>query len=239
MRAFNSRLPPQRAWQRQRHEKTYDLVRPFVNQRILNVGAGSGRLSLDLPGSISVDIVHAKLRYMRRYHVNPAVTASVFHLPFPDNTFDCVVCCEVVEHVPRDPSPIAELVRVLRRGGRLVLSTPDYGTPVWPIIEKLYAAAQPKGYADAHHALHRRILDRGDARLRLAMCRSEPGLPRNRCGRVRIALPVATRRPRRELGESSPRACKRLHITIIGPASRSRVVRVAVRPLASAGRRAR
>jgi hypothetical protein len=38
----------------------------------------------------------------------------------------------------------------LRRGGRLVLSTPDYGTPVWPIIEKLYAAAQPKGYADEH-----------------------------------------------------------------------------------------
>jgi SAM-dependent methyltransferase len=150
MRAFNSRLPPQRAWQRQRHEKTYELVAPFVNQRILNVGAGSGRLSLDLPGSISVDIVHAKLRYMRRYNVNPAVTASVFHLPFPDDTFDCVLCCEVVEHVPRDPSPIAELVRVLRRGGRLVLSTPDYGTPMWPIVEKLYAAAQPKGYADEH-----------------------------------------------------------------------------------------
>jgi SAM-dependent methyltransferase len=150
MRAFNSRLPPQRAWQRQRHEKTYELVAPFVNQRILNVGAGSGRLSLDLPGSISVDIVHAKLRYMRRYNVNPAVTASVFHLPFPDDTFDCVLCCEVVEHVPRDPSPIAELVRVLRPGGRLVLSTPDYGTPMWPIVEKLYAAAQPKGYADEH-----------------------------------------------------------------------------------------
>jgi len=150
MRAFNSRLPPQRAWQRQRHEKTYELVAPFVNQRILNVGAGSGRLSLDLPGSISVDIVHAKLRYMRRYNVNPAVTASVFHLPFPDDIFDCVLCCEVVEHVPRDPSPIAELVRVLRPGGRLVLSTPDYGTPMWPIVEKLYAAAQPKGYADEH-----------------------------------------------------------------------------------------
>ena len=93
--------------------KTYELVRPFVNQRILNVGAVSGRLSLDLPGSISVDIVHAKLRYMRRYNVNPAVTASVFHLPFPDDTFDCVLCCEVVEHVPHDPSPIAELVRVI------------------------------------------------------------------------------------------------------------------------------
>lgn len=150
MRAFNSRLAPQRAWQRRRHEKTFELVAPFINQRILNVGAGSGRLSLDLPGSISLDIVHAKLRYMRRYNVNPGVTASVFQLPFPDHTFDCVVCCEVVEHVQRDPSPIAELVRVLRPGGRLVLSTPDYGTPVWPIIERLYGFVQPKGYADEH-----------------------------------------------------------------------------------------
>jgi ubiquinone/menaquinone biosynthesis C-methylase UbiE len=150
MRAFNSRIPLQRAWQRRRYSVTYELVEPFAKTRILNVGAGSARLSLDLPGSVSVDNVHAKLRYMRRYKVNPLVTASIFHLPFPDSTFDCVVCCEVVEHVPHDPSPIGELVRVLRPGGRLVLSTPDYGTWVWPTIERLYAAAQPKGYADEH-----------------------------------------------------------------------------------------
>jgi SAM-dependent methyltransferase len=150
MRAFNSRLPPQRAWQRRRHAVTYEAVKPFLNTAVLNVGAGSGRLALDLPGSVCVDVVHAKLRYMRRYEVNRLVTASVFALPFPDRSFDCVVCCEVIEHVPADPSPLAELVRVLRPGGRLVLSTPDYGTPVWPTIEKAYAIAQPKGYADEH-----------------------------------------------------------------------------------------
>ena len=150
MRAFNSRIALQRVWQRRRHAATYELVEPFVGRDVLNIGAGSGRLSLDLPGSVAVDIVHAKLRYMRRYATNHLVTASVFNLPFADAQFDCVVCCEVVEHVPRDPSPIAELIRTLRPGGRLVLSTPDYGTPVWPTIEKLYAAAQPKGYADEH-----------------------------------------------------------------------------------------
>ena len=161
MRAFNSRIPLQRAWQRRRYEATYEFTEPFAGQRILNVGAGSGRLSLDLPGSISLDNVHAKLRYMRRYKVNPLITASVFDLPFSDASFDCVICCEVVEHVPRDPSPIAELVRVLKPGGRLVLSTPDYGTKVWPTIEKMYAAAQPKGYADEHitHYTEKSLID--------------------------------------------------------------------------------
>lgn len=150
MRAFNSRLAPQRAWQRRRHAATYELARTYAGSRILNVGAGSGRLALDLPGSISLDNVHAKVRYMRRYGVNPGVTASVPNLPFADHTFDCVLCCEVIEHLPHDPPPVAELVRVLKPGGRLVLSTPDYGTSIWPTIEKLYAVVQPNGYADEH-----------------------------------------------------------------------------------------
>ncbi|HVU73900.1 MAG TPA: methyltransferase domain-containing protein [Mycobacteriales bacterium] len=150
MRAFASRLPPQRRWQRRRHALTTRLLPAVPGTEVLNVGAGSGKLALDLPGSVSVDVVHAKLRYMRRFAVNRFATASVFHLPFRAASFGCVVCCEVIEHVPMDPSPLAELVRVIRPGGRLIVSTPDYGTPVWPTIEKLYAVAQPHGYADEH-----------------------------------------------------------------------------------------
>jgi SAM-dependent methyltransferase len=47
-------------------------------------------------------------------------------LPFADNTFDRVIDCETIEHVPDDPSALREMFRVTQPGGRLPLTTPDY-----------------------------------------------------------------------------------------------------------------
>lgn len=47
-------------------------------------------------------------------------------LPVADNTYDIVVCCEVIEHMEVDPMfMLAEVNRVLRPGGQLVLTTPN------------------------------------------------------------------------------------------------------------------
>lgn len=46
--------------------------------------------------------------------------------PFEDDSFDVVFCHHVIEHVPHPPSALAELRRVLRPGGTLVLGTPDF-----------------------------------------------------------------------------------------------------------------
>ena len=45
-------------------------------------------------------------------------------LPFPDGSFDRVVVVDMLEHVPDDAAFVAELARVTRPGGRLVLNTP-------------------------------------------------------------------------------------------------------------------
>lgn len=46
--------------------------------------------------------------------------------PYPDAAFDVVVCCEILEHLGRDPmSAMAEIHRVLKPGGRLLLTTPN------------------------------------------------------------------------------------------------------------------
>ena len=51
-------------------------------------------------------------------------------LPFPCDRFDLILSHEVIEHVSDDRQAIAEIVRTLRPGGRLVLFCPNRGYPV-------------------------------------------------------------------------------------------------------------
>ncbi len=55
------------------------------------------------------------------------ICADALALPFPEASFDVVVASEVLEHLVEDDKAIAELLRVLRPGGRLALSVPRRG----------------------------------------------------------------------------------------------------------------
>ena len=153
-RAYNSPIPLQRYWQRQRFHHITELV--AGQGLVLDVGCGSSRIIGALPaGSIALDVLLRKLRYARRFG-RPLVHATGFHLPFPDESFPCVVCSQVIEHVPMDSPILAELIRVLAPGGRLVLGTPDYANWEWVVMEKLYGWFAPGGYADEHIAHYTR-----------------------------------------------------------------------------------
>ncbi|MFH2058298.1 MAG: class I SAM-dependent methyltransferase [Pseudomonadota bacterium] len=47
-------------------------------------------------------------------------------LPFRDGKFDCVICSEVLEHIPNDAQAIHELVRILKPGKILAISVPRF-----------------------------------------------------------------------------------------------------------------
>lgn len=146
-RAFNTWLVPQRYWQRMRYKHVSGMIDP--DNKCLDVGCGSSRILGILPGgSIGLDIQMRKLRYSRCYK-KQYINGSAMGLPIANQVVKCLVCSEVIEHVPRGEI-LAELDRVLAPGGLLVLGTPDYGKWQWNLIEKLYKLLLPQAYADEH-----------------------------------------------------------------------------------------
>ncbi len=51
--------------------------------------------------------------------------AQVPPLPFEDASFDCVISFQVIEHIKRDHELVREVARVLKPGGRFIVSTPN------------------------------------------------------------------------------------------------------------------
>jgi SAM-dependent methyltransferase len=147
-RAHDSIVPPQRYWQRERYRHVTELI--AGEGPVLDVGSGSSKIIGALPaGSVALDILLRKLRYAGRYG-RELVQGSGFALPFGARRFSCVLCSQVIEHVPKSCPIVGELDRVLAPGGALVLGTPDYGGWQWPVIEAIYDRVLPSAYADEH-----------------------------------------------------------------------------------------
>lgn len=101
--------------------------------RVLDVGCGSGvvtraiaRRVSDRGLAVDLDPSPALLAVARELAREAGLAdriefreGSVLRLPFPDGSFDVVVCATVLSHVPGGEAAVPELTRVLRAGGRL------------------------------------------------------------------------------------------------------------------------
>lgn len=113
--------------------------------RILDLGCGSGRhtaAAYGLPAARVVGVdrgladLHAareRLALHDRLGVCGGgawrlVAGDGLRLPFREACFDLVICAEVLEHIREDGRAVAEIARVLRPGGHLVVSVPRF----WP-----------------------------------------------------------------------------------------------------------
>jgi ubiquinone/menaquinone biosynthesis C-methylase UbiE len=104
-------------------------------RRILDVGSGAGQIVTHLlkyadPGAqiTCFDLSFEMLRRARtrlRSNVPRHLVADLTRLPFADESFDCVTCGYVLEHVPNARLGLAELSRVMSPGGRLLLLTSE------------------------------------------------------------------------------------------------------------------
>lgn len=116
-----------------------ELLSPHLepNDRVLEVGCGPGystrridqwKSGMQLVGG---DVSASLLQHAQQ--LNPDVRflrESVYSLPHPDKSIDVALLLEVLEHLERPDTALAELRRVVRR--RLLLSTPR--EPLWRIL---------------------------------------------------------------------------------------------------------
>ena len=97
--------------------------------RLLDAGCGSGRTLDELAryGCVSGADLNADAVAAARHRGHRDVhLAAVEALPFADATFDVVTCLDVIEHTPDDRATLAELKRVTRPGGLLLVTVPAY-----------------------------------------------------------------------------------------------------------------
>ena len=98
---------------------------------ILDVGAGNGEVAFGLANESKtlwwrLMSPHGSVAYIRRETSIPVrqVVARADQLPFRTGRVDVVLCLETIEHLPKFRDAGREMMRVLRAGGQVMLTTP-------------------------------------------------------------------------------------------------------------------
>jgi 2-polyprenyl-3-methyl-5-hydroxy-6-metoxy-1,4-benzoquinol methylase len=109
------------------------LAHVQAGERVLDVGCGEGRFAAELARAgarvVGIDVAEEPLRRARTRHpeLDLRVVAGEGPWGLDDASFDVVWAGEVIEHVADTAAWLSEVRRVLRSGGRLLLSTPAHG----------------------------------------------------------------------------------------------------------------
>ena len=121
---------------------------------VLDAGCGEGRHTFECfrheCAVLGMDLSHQSLlkaRYVlgqmeRREEAKGRVLllrGDALRFPFADETFDKIICSEVIEHVEDDRQGVAELARILNAGGKIAITVPTRLTEhVYDLLSKEY-----------------------------------------------------------------------------------------------------
>ncbi len=107
------------------------------NKKVLDIGCEAGYVSLKIlekkPSAIyAIDICEEALEEFKKKLKNKRFDTEIIikkafmqNLPFKDNFFDAVVCTEVIEHAPQLEKSLEEVKRVLKKGGKFIVTFPN------------------------------------------------------------------------------------------------------------------
>ena len=163
-----------RAGQVRRMKMIYEAAGTRIHGKVFEVGVGLGqylrRIKPEAQLAIGLDVEFDRLLEARA-GTDGAMMAVGEALPIDENTFDLILCNEVLEHVTDDRQTVEEMVRSLKVGGRLVVFVPNRGYPFethgiyrkgeYQFGNKLFVNYLPRKWRD-RLAPHVRIYSRND-----------------------------------------------------------------------------
>ena len=131
--------------------------------QILDIGCGPGTFLGNLErfkSGVGIDLSKPQIDYATEKYAKANLSYEAFdgnRVPYSDSSFDVVTLVEVIEHVtPKIVEHLFfEAYRVLKPGGRLYVSTPNYGS-LWPLLEKIVNARAEVTYEEQHINLFKR-----------------------------------------------------------------------------------
>lgn len=104
-------------------ERVWSLLQPAATDQVLDVACGTGLVSAWFKGRVArvvgADITAAMFEQARE-RLDELVVTPAEQLPFPDNSFDIVICRQGTQFMD-DAAALGEMVRVLRPGGRVCI----------------------------------------------------------------------------------------------------------------------
>ena len=105
------------------------------HERVLDAGCGAGEYvaALNARGvdTVGLEFSSEKVGQWRALHPGDdrVIEGDIGAMPYPNNSFDLVIMNEVIEHVPNEKRALAEVARVLRSRGRLLILAPNRRYP--------------------------------------------------------------------------------------------------------------
>ncbi|HTS13030.1 MAG TPA: bifunctional glycosyltransferase/class I SAM-dependent methyltransferase [Candidatus Limnocylindrales bacterium] len=122
-----------------------DVIRPYLGNRVLEIGAGIGNMSVHLmprPSYWATDVNPHYLDYLvglrtTRPYMQVAQTDATDERTYPEGqSFDTVVCLNVVEHLQDDVGALRNIWNVLEDDGRAIILVP-YGPKLYGTLDEV------------------------------------------------------------------------------------------------------
>jgi len=135
----------QKWWKQTLAKKVWQFT--LADSKLLDIGCGSSPIIGGYKNATGIDLNGSKIAFIKsKYPELRFMRMDAENLEFGDNSFDSVLCIELVEHLKNPKIVISEIARVLKESGVAVIATPDYGRPWWYLAELFTPTKQEHVY---------------------------------------------------------------------------------------------